>query len=137
MSDADIGTGAAVEVETAAGSGTYTALAEVLSCPPPPTEVDSVEVTHMGSGRDREYIPGLRNPGVMEVTLNHVAGSATDDFIEAWIASAEVRSVRMTYGNNESVTFDGFPTNYAPDPPMDDRQTATLSIQASGAKTRS
>lgn len=132
-----IGTGATIEVETSASSSTYQALVGVVGVGPPGASIDPIDATEMGSGRDREFIPGLRDNGEMEVTLHHVAGSATDDFIEAWIAAAELRSVRFTYGNAETVTCEGFPTGYAIETPMDDKQTATLTIKVSGGRTRS
>lgn len=130
--EADIGSGMKVEVETAAGSGTYFELEQVTACPPPAVAVDSVETTHMQSGRARTYIPGLRDQGEMEVTMNYQAGSTTDVFIRAWIAAAELRDVKLTDADGEIISGDGFPTGYAPDPPMDDRKTATLNIKASG-----
>jgi len=133
-----IGSGATVQVETSAGAAAYTALVGVLGVTPPATAIDSIDGTQMDSGRDREFVPGLRDPGEMQITLHHVQSSATDDFIEAWIAASEKRSVILTYGNTQTVTASAFPTNYAPgELTPEGKHTATLTLKVSGSKTRS
>lgn len=131
---ADIGYGGLLAVETTVGSGTYTALGEVTSITPPNESVDVIDATHMGSpNRTREFIQGLIDPGDASADLNWVPGAATEDFILAWRTAGETRSVRITAPNNTTYTFPGFVTGFSPTMPMDGKMTATLTLKVAGA----
>lgn len=124
-------------VESAAGSATYTALAKVRNITPPNASIDDVDVTHMKSpDRAREFIAGLTDYGDCEVELLFEAGSTTDDFIEAWRAGGETRSCKITFPNAATWTFSAYPKGYAPELPMDDVQTAVLTMKVASSITR-
>lgn len=132
--NADIGYGAILEVETSAGSGSYTEIAEVTSITPPNESVDVIDVTHMSSpNRTREFIQGLIDPGDASCELNWVPGAATDDYVLAWRQSGESRSCRITTPNNTTYTFPAFVTGWAPTMPIDGKMTATLTMKVAGA----
>lgn len=132
-----IGYGLTVEVETTAGSGTFTELAGVFDITPPSAEVEQVEVTSYKSpDRSREYIPGLVERGSAAGSMNYVPGSATDTFMLAWRTAAENREIRITYANGIRVSFDGYLETYTPSNPVDDRMTAAFSIKVSGQVTQ-
>lgn len=133
---AEIGYGTIIEVETSAGSGTYTALSRVFEATPPSSEVDQVDVTHFGSPqRRREFIAGLTDSGTASLQMDHVPASATDVFVEAWRASGQTRALRLTYPNASSVTFSGYVLTYQSSIPLDDKMTASLEIKVTGAVT--
>lgn len=135
---ADIGYGITFEVETTAGSGTYTTLAQVYACSPPSNTVDQIDVTHYGSaGRTREFIGGLSDPGSATAEMNFTEGSATDVFIRTWRTSGLNRLVRITYADGARVQFSAAVENYTPATPLDDKKTATLTMKVSGAPTHS
>lgn len=131
-----IGSGATIGVEPNAGAGTYTLLGEVVSLTPPPTELDAIDTTHMGSGDTREFDPGLINPGQAEVGYHFIPGSASDELVEAWVRAREKRSVQITYRNGKTLTFSAFPTNVEHEVPLDDKMMSVVTLQVSGAKTR-
>lgn len=134
----DIGLGTTVEVETDAGSGSYTALGLVTNLTPPNQSVDDIDVTTMDSAnRTREFIQGLIDPGDMSVDLLYDPGGDTDDFILTWREQAENRSVRITYPGGAKDTFSAYPKSYAPSIPVGDKMSATLTLKVAGAITRS
>lgn len=137
MSEATIGYGLELEVETVAGATplAYTELAEVTSFTPPSATVDDVDVTHMKSpGRRREFIPGMTDSGQASATFNHVPASATDVFLEAWRASGEVRKVRGTYADGSTVTFSAYVNNYSVDNiAVDGKLTSNLAVKVTGS----
>lgn len=139
MSNATIGYGLTLAVETAAGAIplAYTELAEVTSFQPPSDTVDDIDVTHMKSPDSRrEFIPGLSDPGTASATFNHVPASATDVFINTWRSAREIRKVKGTYADGSTVTFSGYVQNYTVDNiPVDGKMASTLAIKISGAVT--
>lgn len=133
---ADIGSGTTFEVETAAGSGVFTLIADITHITPPGESTDSIDVTDMDSGDVREFIPGLTDPGEVGLDLIWDASSASDDFLHAWRVARERRSAKITFPNNTVWTFSAFPTNYQPDVPLDDKQTASWTGKCSGSTVR-
>lgn len=133
MTDAMIGYDTRFAIESTPGSDTYTELAEVYEITPPSSTIAKVQVTHMKSpGRRHEYIPGLTENGAASLQMNYVPGSASDLRLEALRASGQVVSMRITYPNGVTVTFDGFVEEYTPAVPVDDRLTATVSLAVTG-----
>ncbi|SEI10094.1 phage tail tube protein [Paracoccus alkenifer] len=133
MSDAMIGYDTRFEIETAPGAGIYVELEEVYEITPPASTISKVDVTSFKSpGRRREFIPGLTENGAASLNMNFVPGSPSDLRIEALRASGEVLSMRITYPNGVTVTFDGFVEEYTPAVPVDDRMTAAVSLSVTG-----
>ena len=132
--EADIGYGATVEVETS--TDVWFELGEVTNITPPSESVDVIDVTHMQSpNRYREFIQGLIDGGEASMDLNWVAGAATDDYVFAWRASGETRDMRITTNNNTTYTFPSFVTGWQPQIPVDGMMAATLTAKAAGAIT--
>lgn len=122
-------------VETAAGSGVFTTLAEVTNITAPNAQVDQVDVTHLTSpNRAKEFKAGLADYGDMTVKLNHIPQSATDIFILAWRTAGDTRSCKITYPNGHTQTFPGFVKGYQ----IEDFEASaalksTLSVRVAGA----
>lgn len=137
MTDAIIGYGTKVAVETAPASGVYTELGEVTNVTPPNESVDQIDATHMQSpGRTREFIQGLIDPGECSIEFNHIPGSATDDFLIAWRASGLSRSTRITYPNDVTDTFPAFILGYTPSMGVADKMASEMSLKVAGAVVR-
>jgi len=137
--EAILGYDTTIEVETAADSGIYFELAEVTAFTPPQRTIEQVDATHMKSpGRTREFIPGFGEYGSMTVDMNYLPGSDTDDFIVAWEAAAENRSVRITWPNGVIHTLPGNVEGYAPSGiDTTGKMGITLTIKGAGDLVRS
>jgi hypothetical protein len=138
-SAAKIAYGTTLQVETAAGTGVYTALAEIRSVNKPNASVDDVEVTHMTSpGLAKEFIAGLTDYGTLDLDLNWIPSSATDLFIEAWRADGSTRSVKITYPGSAVDTFPAFVKGYeAGASSPGDALQGKLTLRVAGAVVRS
>ncbi|HEY3694062.1 phage tail tube protein [Phenylobacterium sp.] len=137
MTTAIIGYGSTFSVETAPGSGSYTALGEVTDITPPNNQIDQIEATHMASpGRVKEFIPGLTDLGDMTVAMNYVPSNATDTFLLAWRADGTTRACKITYPNAHTDVFQGFLKGYAPTLQTAAKASATLTVRVAGAVTR-
>jgi hypothetical protein len=130
--EADIGYGGKVEVETS--TGVWFKLGEVTNVTPPNESVDVIDGTHMESpNRTREFIQGLIDPGDFSVDVNWVPGGATDDYVIAWRVSGETRNTRITTNNDTTYTFPAFPTGWTPQMSATDKMAATLTCKVAGA----
>jgi hypothetical protein len=137
MSDAIIGYGTIVEVFSPESPGTPFELGEVNGLEPPDDSVDDVDVTHMQSpGRRREFIPGLIDGGEGSFDINWIPGNPTDDYVQDWKASGEVRTIRFTYPNNAYEEFPAYPKGMSKSVPLDDKLTATVTVKMAGDLVR-
>lgn len=138
-SEGMIGSTTKVEIETVAGTGSYTELGEVKNANKPDAQYEQLEVTHFGSPDGaREFISGLVDYGEIAMTMNWVPGGTADDFIEDWREGGnERRSVRITTPNNKVYTFLGFVLSYSASIPVGEVMEAELSLKVAGAVVRS
>lgn len=137
MTDAVIGYGTQVHV-SADGGTTWTKIHELRSVTLPNESVDEPEATHMESpGMTKEYVQGMIDPGDMSMSLNHIEGSATDDYIADWRGEGDTRLIRVTFKSLRTRQFPGFVKGYAPDEVTPGEVvTATLTLRVAGAIAR-
>jgi predicted secreted protein len=126
------GDGAATEV--------FTTLAEMTAIVPPQLSRDAIDVTSMqSSGGWKEFIPGLRDGGVVTLALNWLPTDAThnsttgllesfnDDFVHNW-------KIVLPDGL-ATITFAGFLTAFNTTLPMTEESELSISIKVSGIVT--
>lgn len=115
-----------------------TLLSEVIEIGLPADVVDTIEATHFGSpGGKREYIKGLIETGEGEVTMNWVAGSATDLLCHAQVGQVRpYKFVIPTSTGTFEIAGSALVTSYTPAVPMDDKMTAVLGLKFTGDFTR-
>lgn len=132
-----IGIGTTVQINDGASPSSWFTLGEVTSITPPSDSIDQIDVTHMGStGRTREFISGLSDPGDMSLEINWIPSNATDAYILAWKTAGTSRSTKITYPNGAIDTFDSFVLGYQKTLTPGEKLSATLSLKVAGAVTR-
>lgn len=139
MADVVIGYGAQFWMKNSSAVLTKVAMVTQIGLPNP--QQSDVEATHMESpSRQREYIAGLIDNGEITFTVNFDAGSASDTLISEAQTSGEVRdcmvSVPTFGGTAQEFSFPGIVKGYEKSVPLDDRQTATITIRVAGAVTQ-
>lgn len=133
--EADIGYGGKIEVETS--TGVWFEMGEVTNITPPNESVDVIEATHMQSpNRTKEFIQGLIDPGDFSCDVNWVPGGTTDDYVYDWRTAGVSRNVRITAANDTTYTFLAFVTGWTPSMATNDKMSATLTCKVAGAITR-
>lgn len=135
---ADVVTGYGATVSIKIGSAAAVVLGEVISIGLPNPQVGEAEATHFQSpDRAREYIPTLKENGEIPIGINYDAGNATDDQVNAAQASTVpvevVISIPTSSGTDQTFTFPGIVKGYEKTVPIDDRQTAVITIRVAGA----
>lgn len=139
MADVKIGYGAGLWM--ADEDGELQEIAEVTSIGLPNPQQDDVDATHFKSpNRQREFIPGLIDNGEIQFGTNYIAGSDSDTLITEAIQAGEVRDIVVAIpagATFQYFEFSGIVKGYEKEIPIDDKQTATLTVRVSGAVTQS
>lgn len=139
-SEALLGYGSRVLLESLDSPLQFYDLGEVTSITPPSANADQIDTTHMQSpDRRREFISGLIDPGEFSFEMNYIPGSDGDNELNA-ILDADPderrRNWRIIYPNNVVHTFAGELTGYEPSVPFDDKMTASVTIKVTGVVSR-
>lgn len=120
-------------------------LAGVTSFTPPEMTRGTVDVTDHDSTTAKDYLAeDLYELGDSTVTMNYVAGSATDDACIAAITAAPGSPVAVTMtvkssGGTETISFSAYGTGYQlSELPAGSaaKQSATLTLKPTGAKSQ-
>lgn len=138
MANVKIGYGAQLWITNS--TDVLTKIAELIEIGLPNPQVDEVEATHFESpDRTKEYIPGLTDNGEITFGINYVAGSPTDALITEAIAAGEVRDMEVVIPagtSTQTFAFSGMVKGYEKNVPINDRQTATITVRVNGAVTQ-
>lgn len=140
MTDAVIGHGVQFKTGDAASPEVFTAVAEVTSVSGPTLARDPVEATHTDSTEAwREFIAGLKDGGEVTITMNFLAGNATQNNsgLLGDFNSQAAQNYRITWPSSPTVdwTFAAILTGFEPDAPIDDRMTASATFKITGKPT--
>lgn len=139
MANVKIGYGAGLWI--ANDSDVLTEIAEVISISLPNPQQNDVVATHFKSpGRANEYVPGLIDNGEVSFGVNYIAGSASDTLINDALEAGEARDVVVSIPAGASFQYFEFSAiikGYEKEIPIDDRQTATITMRVNGAVTQS
>lgn len=139
MANVKIGYGAGLWI--ADDTDALTEIAEVISIALPNPQQNDVVATHFKSpGRSNEYIAGLIDQGEVAFGLNYIAGSASDLLINEALEAGEPRDVVVAIPAGASFQYFEFSAiikGYEKEIPIDDRQTATITMRVNGAVTQS
>jgi predicted secreted protein len=131
---ARIGYGNALALST--DGSTWVTLAEVRNFNPPSANIELIDATNMDSpNRYREKVQGFIEGGEMNVEMNFIPGSTTDQTIRAMINAGDAIYCRITYTESVVWTFLGQIRTYEISSPTDDIMTATLVIEQSASLT--
>lgn len=139
--EAMIGHGTKVLIETAAGAGLATAfeLGELKGAEKPNPTTEKVRATHMGSpGRTHEYVAGMTDYPSIPLPMNWVPGNPTDEFIEGWREGGnENRQVWLVTPNEKTYSFPANIESYSGSIPVDALMEGELGLTVAGAVVRS
>jgi hypothetical protein len=103
----------------------------MTSATPPADADENVDASHMQSpNKRREYIPNMSDAGEASFEMNYVAGSDTDKFLRSIRGKKLV--VRQTFPNGVQFIYNALRSGYEQSIPLDDKQTATLTLKVSG-----
>ena len=121
---------------------TLVKLAGVVSITPPDPVMDEVEVTDLdATNRYRDFIPTMRDSGMVSAVLNYVGGSATDTMLRAAKIAADDLAWEIVYSDEDGVPLrkvsgTGWVKRLSePEITLDGVKQVTLEIRVRGAST--
>ena len=119
------------------GTSTWDDIAEVNSISGPSMSRDTIDVTTLDStGGYREFIPGFRDPGTVQLTMNF--SSTTYEIMKNDFDAEDLGGYEILFpasGDNYSFEFAGMVTELPVEITADDKVTSTVTIKISGAVT--
>lgn len=122
---------------------TYTTIGQVRDINGPGTQADQIEVSHRDSVW-RQYRAGMRDGGELTFDIVFDPDLASHDptlstSIYAALEDGTVQTFRITYpgaaGATTTAIFDGFVSGFELSNPMEDAQTASMTIKITDAIT--
>lgn len=122
---------------------TYTTIAQVRDISGPGTTADQIEVSHRDD-QWRRFKAGMRDGGELTFDIVFDPDLASHDptlstSIYAALANGTSQTFRITYPGvataTTTATFGGFVSGFELDTPMEDAQSASMTIKISGAIT--
>lgn len=136
MSDALHGYGTVIKLGDGASPEVFTDLAEVTKITPPGPEVETIDVTHLTSpDATKEFIAGLISPGEVSLEMNFIPAGTTFSTLKTALESRAIKNFKIVFSDDSpssEVDFSGLVKTISTEVPLDDRMTATVSIQVSG-----
>ncbi len=141
MTAARIGHGATIGWANGTSPETYTTVAEVVNITGPGFSTDALDATNMGSaGGWREKIPGLKDPGEIELECNWLPGNATQDASTGVLEKYNGRDVdtwRLVIPTSPTTTWSAlaFVSAFDPEVPVDGKMMASITLTLTGQPT--
>lgn len=133
MSEAQLAYGSTIE-RSSDGGTTWVSIPEAKIAPVPKSETDYVEVTSLDSaGGYREYIPGLKDAGEIEVTANYTRAGYQQQAADE--ASGAAIMYRTTFENSDKFEFSGFPSVSVESSDVGEARMMTINIRITGSVT--
>lgn len=141
MSNATLGIGSLLALETSAGSGSFAVIAEVKSISGPDEKRAIVDVTnHSSANQTREYINGLRDTGSLKFQVNYLPGDTTQNgttgiyaqFLNGtkWNYKLTLPDTRVTV-----ITFSAICISHSKMFPIDKEFSADIELKLTGPVT--
>jgi len=142
MPDGQIGVGTLLKGQDGGTPGVYSTIAEVAEIGPPELATADVKVTHHESpDATEEYIPGLKEGGDLELTVNYLPNHATHSaagsgLLNLWKTRA-VRNWQLVFPTTPTRTWtlSGYVKKFKPGTPMDDKMSAEIAIKVASRPT--
>jgi hypothetical protein len=135
--EAELGWGDLFEIHDGEDPGEYEEYGRIDEYTLPSEETEEVDTTHMRSpNKRREFMAGLITPGEMTISMFWQPGTTEDEAIHLLLDSGEVRSMRITFLNGATRTFDGFVKKLEGTSPKDSKRMLNVTIKQSGAVAR-
>lgn len=143
MTGARIGYGVKFSRGDGASPEQFVEVAEVFDVSPPSMTKDQVEATNTDSvGGFREFIPGLKDGGECQITMNFLPNNVTQNnttggLLHDFLNQTTGRNYRISFPGSpvQTWTFNATVISYQPSAPMDDRMTCVVGFKVAGAPT--
>lgn len=138
MTQAQIGYRTFLQRGDGAAPENFNNITEILSIKGPGAKVDMKDATSMSSpSQTKEIIPGLEDPGQVQLTVNWVPGDPQHALLLADKTNKTLKNWKIVLPAviGKTWSFAGYISAFEPDYPLDDKITATIAIDITGPST--
>jgi hypothetical protein len=116
----------------------FNTIIEILTIKGPGAKVDMKDATNMSSvGQVKEIIAGLEDPGQVQVTFNWIPGDPQHALVLADKSNKTLKNWKIVLPAviGKTWSFAGYVSGFEPNYPVDDKITATMTIDLTGPST--
>jgi hypothetical protein len=138
MTQARIGYQTFLQRGDGAAPENFNNIIEITSIKGPGAKVDMKDATSMSSpSQTKECIPGLEDPGQVQLTANWVPGDPQHALILADKSNKTLKNWKIVLPAQIGKTwsFAGYVSAFEPDYPLDDKIVTTITIDITGPST--
>lgn len=131
-SQAKPGIGTQVFITRLTSGSTRTKLAEIKDIEWPDSVADEIDVSHMDSGRNKEFKAGMVDNGETTIPMNYVPGSPTDVLLTELKATGEDVIIEYVLpGELTGEKYEAFCKGYKRTTPMNEAMMAEATFRIS------
>jgi hypothetical protein len=114
----------------------FNTVIEIISIKGPGAKVDMKDASNMSSpSQTKEIIPGLEDPGQVQLDVNWVPGDAQHKLLLLDKSNKSLRNFQIAVSTGNTWSFSGYVSGFEPNYPVDDKITATITIDITGPAT--
>jgi hypothetical protein len=116
----------------------FNTIIEITSIKGPGAKVDMKDATNMSSpNQTKEIIPGLEDPGQVQVTFNWVPGDPQHALLLADKSAKTQKNWKIVLPASigKAWSFAGYVSGFDPNYPVDDKISTTVTIDLNGQAT--
>jgi len=129
--------GSTLQIGDGATPEVFTSIAEITELTPPSMERDDIDVSSNSSSDGyREFIPGMRDGGEVEMTANWLPTNATQDAVTGVLSTFNdnlLHNYKIVLPNSlATIAFSGFVTAFEMELPLEEQGKLTCTIKVSG-----
>ena len=116
-------------------SSVLTAIAEVVSIDGPSSQRDDIDVSHLGSGVQRDFLPGLIDPGEVNLELNYDPNGSTHQAITDQFVLTSLVACKAIWSDATEIPCSCYIKSFKPNASVGDKMKATVGIKVADAIT--
>ena len=135
-SNAFAGVGTQFKRESSTSSGVFVALAEIMTIDGVSMSRDDIDVTNLDStGGYREYIPGFRDGGTVDLDMNFTFDAYQTVLADFESSTVQTYQIALSDASGTTLTFDGYFNALSASVAADTQVMAKATVKVTGAVT--
>lgn len=114
-------------------SSVLTSIAEVVSIDGPDSQRDDIDVSHLGGGVQRDFLPGLIDPGVISLELNYDPNGSTHQALTDQYILTTTVACKVIWSDTTEIPCTCYVKSFKPSGSVGDKLKAAVSFKVADA----